>query len=212
MYMVRNNFEALCKFDGLEVGPFVQNSSNLRDRTKVEESYVGDLLHLFMLLTKYCLVFVPLFLGVRPLCRIYLFIYLIFCFVLFVCLFARTWVLLFCTFFLSSSLWGAFCFYWWLAGFSSCLILIFFKTNLLDLVPTFLKLREPQLSIQIFFYICYNIESKPYDFFKKLKLNNFFGKKKHWVWSQTWIFTFEDSWFFFLRKKKINSYASLIPI
>jgi hypothetical protein len=61
-------------------------------------------------------------------------------------------------------LWGAFCFYWWLAGFSSCLILIFLKTNLLDLVPTFLKLREPQLSIQIFFYICYNIESKPYDF------------------------------------------------
>jgi hypothetical protein len=48
MYRVRNNFEALCEFDGLAVGPFVQNSSNLRDHTKVEEPYVGDLLHLFM--------------------------------------------------------------------------------------------------------------------------------------------------------------------
>jgi hypothetical protein len=48
MYRVRNNFEALCEFDGLVVGPLEQNSSNLRDRTKVDESYVGDLLHLFM--------------------------------------------------------------------------------------------------------------------------------------------------------------------
>jgi len=180
MYMVRNNFEALCKFDGLEVGPFVQNSSNLRDRTKVEESYVGDLLHLFMLLTKYCLVFVPLFLGVRPLCRIYLFIYLIFCFVLFVCLFVcqdlgPSILYLFSFFFFV----GCFLFLLMIGRFFIMSDSYFFKDKPLDLVPTFLKLKEPQLSIQIFFYICYNIESKPYDFFKKLKLNNFFGKKKH---------------------------------
>ncbi len=44
---LRNNFEALCEFECLAVGPFVQNSSNLRDRTKVEESFVGDLLQLW---------------------------------------------------------------------------------------------------------------------------------------------------------------------
>jgi hypothetical protein len=46
MYRVRNNFGALCECDHLAVGPFVQNSSNLRDPTKVEESYVGDPLQL----------------------------------------------------------------------------------------------------------------------------------------------------------------------